>query len=189
MPLVLLGLADFLKGYGILTANRFDAPVNSMITTTGICSTIGAFFLAHNITVAGPVTAITSCDDAGPKDARWVAALIKGVIQVFIAFFGGLLVPFLRSLPATVTNVLAGLAMLTLFITAFNIAFSNTSKFQMGAFFAFIVAYSNITIYIISSPVWALLIGVLVSVIFERENVKSFLNPGAETSGVASAQS
>ncbi|OPX87295.1 MAG: Inner membrane protein YdcO [Pelotomaculum sp. PtaB.Bin104] len=189
VPLVLLGLADFLKGYGILAANKFDAPVNAMITSTGICSTIGAFFLAHSITVAGPVTAITSCDDAGPKDSRWVAALIKGIIQVCIAFLGGLLVPFLRALPATVTNVLAGLAMLSLFLTAFEIAFSGKSKFQMGAFFAFIVAYSNITIYNISSPVWALLIGIIVSLIFERENVKSFLNPGAETSGVASVQS
>lgn len=177
VPLVLLGLADFLKGYGILTANQYDAPVNTMITTTGICSSIGAFFLAHSITVAGPVTAITSCNDAGPKKFRWVAAFIKGIIQVFIALIAGLLVPFLRSLPATVTGVLAGLAMVSLFITAFEIAFSGKNKFQMGAFFAFIVAYSNFSFYNISSPVWSLLIGIIVSLIFEREDVKNFLNP------------
>jgi len=189
VPLVLLGLADFLKGYGILKANEFDAPVNAMITSTGICSTIGAFFLAHSITVAGPVTAITSCDEAGPRDSRWVAAFLKGVIQVFIAFIGGLLVPFLRSLPATVANVLAGLAMVSLFITAFEVAFSSKNKFQIGAFFAFIVAYSNFSIYNIGSPVWSLLVGMLVSLIFERENVKSFLKPNVETNGVASARS
>lgn len=174
-PLVLLGLADFLKGYGILTANKFNAPVNAMITSTGICSTISAFFLAHSVTVAGPVTAITSSDDAGPKESRWVAALIKGIIQVFIALLAGILVPFLRSLPSTVTSVLAGLAMISLFITAFEVAFSSKNNFQIGAFFAFIVAYSNFSIYNISSPVWSLLIGILVSLIFERDNVKLFL--------------
>ncbi|OPY59917.1 MAG: Inner membrane protein YdcO [Pelotomaculum sp. PtaU1.Bin065] len=188
VPLVLLGLADFLKGYGILTANKFDAPVNAMITSTGICSTIGAFFLAHSITVAGPVTAITSCDDAGPKDYRWVAGFLKGIIQVFVAFISGLLVPFLRSLPATVANVLAGLAMVSLFITAFEVAFSSKNKFQMGAFFAFIVAYSNFSIYNISSPVWSLLVGIIVSLIFERENVKSFLHPIVEADGIASSR-
>lgn len=122
------------------------------------------------------MTAITSCNDTGPKEFRWVAAFIKGIIQVFIALIAGLLVPFLRSLPATVTGVLAGLAMVSLFITAFEIAFSGKNKFQMGAFFAFIVAYSNFSFYNISSPVWSLLIGIIVSLIFEREDAKNFLN-------------
>jgi len=183
LPLVLLGLADFLKGYGILQANKFVPPVNTMITTTGIFSMLGALFLAHSITVAGPVTAITSCEDAGPKESRWVAGLLKGVIQVFVALLGGLLIPFLRALPATVANVLAGLAMISLFISAFEVAFSSKNKLPMGAFFAFIVAYSNITIYNISSPVWSLIVGVVVSMIFERESVKSFLNPNLNVIG------
>jgi benzoate membrane transport protein len=75
----------------------------------------------------------------------------------------------------TVAAVLAGLAMVSLFTTAFEVAFSSSNKLQMGAFFAFIVACSNISIYNISAPVWSLLVGVIVSLIFERENVKVFL--------------
>jgi benzoate membrane transport protein len=175
VPILLLGLADFLKGYGILQANKFDPPANAMIASTGICSTIGALFLSHSITVAGPITAITSCEDAGPRESRWVAAFLKGIIQVFVALFAGLLVPFLRSLPATVASVLAGLAMISLFTTSFEVAFSSSNKLQMGAFFAFVVAYSNLSIYNISAPVWSLLVGVIVSLIFERESVKAFL--------------
>ena len=175
IPILLLGLADFLKGHGILQANKFDPPANAMIAYTGIFSVIGGFFLSHSITVAGPITAITSCDDAGPRDCRWVAAFLKGIIQLFVALFAAVLVPFLRSLPATVASVLAGLAMISLFTTAFDVAFSSNNKLQMGAFFVFIVACSNISIYHISSPVWSLLVGVLVSLIFERENVKGFL--------------
>jgi benzoate membrane transport protein len=146
-----------------------------MITWTGICSAIGALFLSHSITVAGPITAITSCKDAGPRESRWVASFLKGIIQLLVALFAGLLVPFLRSLPMTVAAVLAGLAMVSLFTTAFEVAFSSSNKLQMGAFFAFIVACSNISIYNISAPVWSLLVGVIVSLIFERENVKVFL--------------
>jgi benzoate membrane transport protein len=175
VPILLLGLADFLKGYGILQANEFDPPANAMITWTGICSAIGALFLSHSITVAGPITAITSCKDAGPRESRWVASFLKGIIQLLVALFAGLLVPFLRSLPMTVAAVLAGLAMVSLFTTAFEVAFSSSNKLQMGAFFAFIVACSNISIYNISAPVWSLLVGVIVSLIFERENVKVFL--------------
>jgi benzoate membrane transport protein len=180
VPILLLGLADFLKGYGILEANKYDPPVNSIVTSTGICSTIGAFFLSHSITVAGPITAITSCRDAGPKDSRWVAAFLKGIIQMFVALLAGLLVPFLRAIPATVASVLAGLAMISLFLTAFEMAFGSNSKLQMGAFAAFIVAFSNISVFNISSPVWSLLIGVIVSLIFERENVKLFFKSRTE---------
>lgn len=181
IPLVMMELADFLKGYGILRANQFDPPVNSMITSTGLLTMVASFFLAHTITVAGPVTAITSCEDAGPQQHRWVGAFLKGVIQILVALLGGILVPFLRALPSTVAGVLAGIAMLSLFLGAFEVAFGKDSKFKVGAFTAFIVAYSNITIYSIGSPVWALIIGVIVSLIFERENIKAFLRPAAST--------
>ncbi len=181
VPLVMMELADFLKGYGILRANQYDPPVNSMINSTGIFTMIASFFGAHTITVAGPVTAITSCEDAGPLEHRWVGGFLKGVIQILVALLGGILVPFLRALPSTVAAVLAGLAMLSLFLGAFDVAFNKGSNFKVGAFTAFIVAYSNISIYSIGSPVWALIFGVIVSLIFERENIKSFLNPSSST--------
>jgi benzoate membrane transport protein len=181
VPILLVELADFLKGYGILEANKYDPPVNPIVTSTGVATMIGAFFLSHSITVAGPITAITSCKDAGPHEKRWVSAFLKGMIQICVALLAGLLVPFLRQIPVTVASVLAGLAMISLFLTAFEMAFSGSSKLQMGAFAAFIVAFSNISILSISAPVWSLLIGVIVSVIFERESVKSFFRARSET--------
>jgi benzoate membrane transport protein len=148
-----------------------------MITGTGLCTIIVSFFLAHTITVAGTITAITSDKDAGPIEHRWVAAFLKGSVQVVIALPGGYLIPFLKAMPTTISGVLAGLAMLNLFLGAFEVAFSSSSKFKVVAFFAFIIAFSNIQIFSIGAPVWALLIGIIVSFIFERANVKSFLNP------------
>jgi benzoate membrane transport protein len=71
--------------------------------------------------------------------------------------------------------------MISLFTNAFDVAFKSSNKLQIGAFFAFIVACSNISIYNIASPVWSLLVGVAVSLIFERENLKASLGIGEQS--------
>ena len=59
--------------------------------------------------------------------------------------------------------------MLGVLINSLKTAFSD-SKFQMGAFFALIIGMSGISFFHISAPLWALIGGLLVSFVIEKEH-------------------
>jgi len=160
IPLVLMGLADTLKGYGVLRANGYDPPLNTITSVAGLASFLGAFSLSHCIVLAGPVTAIVG--GAGEKEYRYAAGLLFSIALIFIGMTVGVIMPFLTVLPAAISNVVAGLAMLGLFTSSLEMAFGSI-KHQLGAFTAFIVGMSNVNIGGIGAPVWALLFGILVS--------------------------
>ena len=65
--------------------------------------------------------------------------------------------------------MIAGLAMLGVLINSLKTAFSD-SKFQMGAFFALTIGMSGVTFFHISAPLWAIIGGLLVSFLVEKEH-------------------
>ena len=72
-------------------------------------------------------------------------------------------------MPSVIIAVIAGLAMLGVLINSLKTAFSD-SKFQMGAFFALIIGMSGVSFFNISAPLWAIIGGILVSVLIENEH-------------------
>lgn len=173
LPLVLVSIADLLKCYGVLKTNGYEPPINAMsFWPSGIGTIVSAFFLAPPVSMTGPITAITSDPAAGPLESRYVGSVLKSLSSIAIGLSAGFLVPFLMTLPASVTSVIAGLAMIGLFTGSLSGAFG-TKKFTIGAFTAFIVALANITIWNISAAVWALIAGVVVSAFLERDHFKT----------------
>ena len=65
-------------------------------------------------------------------------------------------------------GAVAGLAMITVLLSAFQSAFDRNAGYQIGAFVALIVAMSNVSFLSISAPFWALVAGAAVSVLNER---------------------
>ena len=63
--------------------------------------------------------------------------------------------------------VVGGLAMISVLLLAFQQAFSRQLGHQTGAFVALVVAMSDMTLFGISAPFWALVFGVLVSLVLE----------------------
>jgi benzoate membrane transport protein len=172
VPLVLMALADTMKGYGVLKANRFDPPLNGTTAAAGLMSILSAFGLAHVSSLAGPVTAILGGDAAGTQKHRYVAGLLFFPGLLLIGLTTGFLMPFLRALPAAVSYVIAGLAMLGLFTSSLEMAFG-TKRFQVGAFTALIIGMANVTLWGVGAPVWAILVGVGVSFFLERDHFRS----------------
>jgi len=65
-------------------------------------------------------------------------------------------------------GAVAGLAMITVLLSAFQSAFDCNAGHQIAAFVALIVAMSNVSFLSISAPFWALVAGSAVSVLNER---------------------
>jgi benzoate membrane transport protein len=144
-----------------------------MTPISGIGGTLAPLFGGHNANIAGPMTAICSSEQAGEdKDGRYVATVVNGILFALFGVFAGVAVALVSALPPTLIAAVAGLAMIGVLISAFRGAFGVTG-FQTGAFTALVIAMSGVTILNISAPFWALLGGVLVSLVVESNDFKA----------------
>ncbi|MDN5348441.1 MAG: benzoate rane transport protein [Clostridia bacterium] len=171
IPLAVLVIgAENAQAFGVLTAQGYKAPINAMTIISGIGGIITSFFGGHNANIAGPMTAICSSEEAGENKAgRYAATVVNGILFGGFGLFASLAVPFVKALPSDLVNVLAGLAMIGVLLSAFELAFAS-KKFRVGAFFALVIAMSGIIIFKISSPFWALIGGVIVSLLVEPQD-------------------
>jgi benzoate membrane transport protein len=89
-----------------------------------------------------------------------------GVLAVVFGLFAPLVTRLMLSTPPAFIATLAGLAMLRVLQSAFGIAFQG--RFTLGALVTFLVTVAGIPIFNIGAPFWALIAGVLVSLLLER---------------------
>lgn len=163
IPLALLILSnDAAVGIGALEQNDYRPPVNRIITYSGIFSIITSFFGGQSANVAGMMTAICSDEEAGPKEKRYMGAVVSGIIILLFGIFAWQLVPLIQALPSGFVSILVGFALLGVFGNSLAVGFSKPTM-KLSAACTFIIALSNITIFNISAPVWSLLIGTFVA--------------------------
>ena len=166
--------AENAQAIGVLYAQDYKPPVNAMTIISGIGGILAGLVGAHNANIAGPMTAICSSEEAGEdKAGRYAAAVVNGILFASFGLVASFAIAFVKVIPSTLINVLAGLAMINVLIHAFKDGFGS-GKFKMGAFAALIVGVSGLSILKIGAPFWALLAGVLVSLIYERKDFYNF---------------
>lgn len=187
IPLALLVIgAENAQATGVLMAQGYKPPVNAMTVWSGIGGIVTSFFGGHNANIAGPMTAICSSQEAGEKkEGRYAAVIVNGTLFASFGLFAGVVVPFVSAMPGVLVATVAGLAMIGVLLSSLQAAFSD-SKFQIGAFFALIIAMSGVSFFSVSSPFWAIIGGVVVSLIIEKSHfaVKSEETKRDETAGV-----
>ena len=150
-------------------AQGYKPPINAMTISGAIVGSIAAFFGGHAINIAGPMTAICSSDETGPKETRYAASAVNGVLFATFGLLAALVVPFVVAMPKVIIVAIAGLAMLGVLLTSLKNAFSN-NKFQMGAFFALIIGMSGVKFFNISAPFWAIIGSLAVSFLIEKDH-------------------
>lgn len=177
VPLAALVIgAENAQAMGVLKAKGYEVPANTMTIASGIGGIVSGLFGAHNANVAGPMTAICASEDAGAKDGRYVASVVNGLTFAAFGLVAVYAISFVNFIPGGLVNVLAGLAMINVLIGALRDGFSS-GKFRIGAFSALCVGLSGITILNVGCAFWALVFGVVVSLICES---KDFVEAKAE---------
>ncbi|SHI25267.1 benzoate/H(+) symporter BenE family transporter [Desulfosporosinus lacus] len=163
IPLALLILSnDAAVGIGALEQNHYRPPVNRIIALSGIFSIITSFFGGQSANVAGMMTAICSDEEAGPQKKRYMGAVVSGVIILLFGLFAWKLVPWIQALPSAFVSILVGFALIGVFGNSLSVGFSKPTM-KLSAAFTFVIAVSNITIFNISAPVWALVMGTVIA--------------------------
>ncbi|WP_077210988.1 benzoate/H(+) symporter BenE family transporter [Bacillus dakarensis] len=163
VPLALVILSnDAAVGLSGLEQNQYRPPVNRLISLSGIFSCIASFFGGQSANVAGMATVICADKEAGPKEKRYMGAVVSGVLLLVFGVFAWKLIPFIQALPQEFISMIVGFSLLGVFGNNLHIGFSKPTM-KISASFAFMIALSNITILNISAPVWSLLIGTILA--------------------------
>ncbi len=173
LPMVVLamGLGN-VQGLGFLLAQGYTVPVNTVSTVVGINSVVNALFGGHPATVARTGVAILASPDAGAISGRYWAAVISASLTIIMALAATPVASLLNVLPKTYIFALAGLAIISSLQDA--LAKSFAGKMQFGALVAFVVAMTPFAVFGITSAFWAIIAGVLASLLVERSQLIDF---------------
>ncbi|MDA8213208.1 MAG: benzoate/H(+) symporter BenE family transporter [Clostridia bacterium] len=170
IPLTLLVLgSENAQGIGVLLGAGYPPPINFMTVVSGVGTIVAALFGAHSANIAGVMTAICATQDNIAKEDRYGAAVVNGVLFMLFGLFAGAAVQLIKVLPGFLISLLAGLAMVPVLIGAMHQGFSGR-KFKLSTFAAFVIALSEISLFKISAPFWALLGGLLIALTVEKKD-------------------
>lgn len=167
LPMVVLamGLGN-VQGLGFLMSQGYKVPVNRVSVVLGLNSIVNALFGGHPAIVARTGVAILASPEAGPAQSRYWANIVAATLTILIAIAAAPVASLLGILPKSFIFALAGLAILSSFQDAMTKAFSNQLSF--GAVAAFAVAAVPFSVFGITSAFWALVAGLVASLVVER---------------------
>ena len=156
------------QGFAVLEPVGHRAPVNAVTLGCGVWSCITALIGTVSTCLTGPTNALIS--SSGERHRHYTAGMFVGLLSLA---FGALAPGFTRLLLATppaFIAALAGLAMLRVLQTAFQISFRE--RFSLGALVAFLVTVANQPIVGIGAPFWGLVFGFGTAWLLERGDFK-----------------
>ena len=174
IPLVVMAVGiGNVQGIGMLLSKGYPAPVDRLTVVVGVNSVVNAIFGGHPSTVARNGVAILASEDAGPREQRYVANLVASLFALFLGLSATTAATLLDVLPVSLVVALAGLAILTAFLEALQRSF--TGDLPLGALFAFGIAASPLAFFGVGSAFWALVGGLLASLVVERPMLRKTL--------------
>lgn len=152
------------QGVAVLTAAGHKPPVDSIAVGCGAFTILSALVGAVPTCLTGPVNAIIS--SSGDREGQYTAGIVVGVLAILFGLAAPGVTRLMVSTPPAFIATLAGLAMLRVLQGAFSIVFQG--RFALGGLVTFLVTVAGIPILNIGAPFWALIAGMLVSLVMER---------------------
>jgi benzoate membrane transport protein len=157
------------QGIAVLTASGHQPPINAITVGCGVGSIFTSLFGAVPTCLTGPVNAILA--SSGKLNEQYTGAILIG----FLGILFGLIAPFftrvMLATPPAFIATLAGLALLRVLQTAFQVSFRD--KFSFGALICFVVTVADVPIFRIGAPFWGLVFGLAASYLLERSDLKA----------------
>jgi benzoate membrane transport protein len=154
------------QGVALLNAAGHKPPINAITVACGVGSMLAALVGTVSTCLTGPVNAIISA--SGERHRHYTAGLAVGVFALAFGLFAPVFTRLMLATPPAFIGALAGLAMLRVLQTAFNVSFRE--RFTLGALVTFLVTVADVPIFNVGAPFWGLVIGYAVSRLLERKD-------------------
>jgi benzoate membrane transport protein len=170
LPLVVfaLGLGNA-QGLGFVRSQGYDVPVDRVSRAVAVGSMVNALFGGTPATVARNAAALLAGPDAGPAGGRYWGVVISSGLTFFMACAVAPFAALIAALPKSFAVSLAGVALVSALQDALEKAFTGPLRF--GAVLAFIVAATPFSLGGITSGFWALVAGVLASLVAKEQGL------------------
>ena len=163
LPLFALAISSqYAPGQTVLLANGYDAPINRILTLTGISSVGLAFFGGHGNCLGALTAALVVSPDAQPDpDKRYASAVMGGVWHIVFGFLGATVIGLFAIFPKVVVATVAGLALSGTIANSLGNALEKPEG-RDAAILAFLCTAGDFSLFTIGAPFWGLLVGSLV---------------------------
>lgn len=159
------------QGMAILQNMGYQPPFNAVTVMSGIGSIIVAPFGSQSACLAGPMTGIVTNPGVGPREARYAAGIVTGLLWMVFGLFSPMATAISQILPSSLVSLLAGLALLEVLGRCFVSAFGESCR--LGALFTFLITISGVRLLNIGAPFWGLVGGTVVSLLLERQDFRN----------------
>lgn len=180
--LIVVGTSN-VQAIGFMRAQGYRAPVDLLTFCVGLYTLVTAFIGGTPAGMARVGAAIVAGPDAGAREKRWVASLVAAVIFIVVAFLAVPIAALAFALPRTLVATVAALAIVNALLDALRIAF--TSQLPYSSFFAFLVAFSPFAPLGLEAAFWALVVGIVLAALFERDAFVATLRAAREAEDAA----
>jgi benzoate membrane transport protein len=163
LPLFALAISSqYAPGQAVLLANGYDAPINSILSLTGLLSIGLAFFGGHG-NVLGALTAalVVSPDAQADIDKRYASAVASGFWHVLFGIFGATVIGLFAGFPIVFVSTIAGLSLSGIIANSLYGAMSEPES-RDAAIIAFLCTAGDFKLLSIGAPFWGLVAGSLV---------------------------
>ena len=165
IPLAITVLAaQNAQGIAILTARGHTPPVNAVTAACGATSLAVALVGCVSTCLTGPCNAILTA--SGERQSQYAGAILLALISLLFGAFAPLFTALMLATPPAFIATLAGIALLKVLQSAFQISFK--TDFTLGALIAFMVTLADFPIFGIGAAFWGLVFGVATSALLER---------------------
>ena len=150
-----------------LGSQGYEAPERLINVISGAGSVVGSFFGAIAISLSLPPVLLTAGPGAGDRSIRYRSVYIPVAAGLLIAIFASTAADLSMLVPSVLLLTIAGLAL----VPALAIALREITAgpLVLGPLFAFAIALSHMSVLRLGPFFWSLVVGTLVSFVFERE--------------------
>jgi benzoate membrane transport protein len=166
LPLFVLAIsAQYAPGQAVLLANGYDAPLNRILTISGLVSMVFALFGGHGNSLGALTAAIVVGPDAQPDHSkRYATAVVSGSLHIAFGLFGSAVVDLFGAFPSVFVSTIAGLSLSAVIGSSLGGAMEKPDM-RDAALIAFLCTAGDFTLFGIGAPFWGLVIGVAVHVL------------------------
>ncbi len=170
LPLYIVTMAgQNVPGTAVLASYGYKVPWRSSMIFTGAGTMLDSFAGGHAINLAAISSALVLAPSTHPDPSkRWTVAMSAGWSYLVLALLSGALTTFVSAAPANVVGAVAGLALLGTLASSLSNALSPESGREAAAI-TFVIAASGVTFLTIGAAFWALLAGLAVNVVMNRQ--------------------
>ncbi len=189
-PLVLIGLGvplyivtmagQNVPGFAVLRTFGYDnPPARTLLTATGIATTVGSVFGAYALNLSAITAAMMAGPDAHPdRERRWIATVSSGAAYLLLGLAAGAATALVAASPPILIQAVAGLALLGALVSSIVAALEEQAH-RVVAVATFLVVASGIQLLNIGSAFWGLIVGAIVMLVLRAGRRPSLESPGA----------